>query len=309
MPTIASIHDKFLRAILSNRDIAIDYFKVCLPQNVAEMLDLSTLTQLPDTYISKELRKTASDIVYACRAKRSKQELRISLLLEHKSTPEKFTPVQILSYIASGHLKQIAQDNNISPIIPVLLYHGKEGWPYRTLASLFKDISEDLGPFIPDYDYIYHDLGEITDEQINALENKFLQASFLALKYSQLKEHLIKWIPTILSLAMGSGENLNHNIIVYIFGVSGLKEEEINEILEDVPANIKHTVMNTLDIFVEKGKKIGLEEGLDKGRQEKTETVIRNLLQSSGLSEEQIASAAEVTVAYVAQIREELDKV
>lgn len=306
MPTIASIHDKFLRAILAEKEVAVDYFKVCLPRNVAELLDLSTLTQLPDTYISKELRKTVSDIVYACRAKRSKQKLKISLLLEHKSTPEKFTPVQILSYIASGHLKQIAQDKTVSPIIPVLLYHGKERWQYRTLITLFKDFDQELLPFIPDYDYIYHDLGEIPDEQITALENKFLQASLLALKYSQLKRELRSLIPTILSLGMETQENLRSNLFVYIFGISGLKEDGITEVLEDVPVNIKHTVMNTLDIFVEKGKKIGLAEGHTKGQQENTEKIVRNLVQSSGLSDEQIAYAAEVAIAYVAKIREEL---
>src|SRR5690606_26285846 len=134
MNDLAAIHDKFLRAILADKEVAIDYFSACLPKNVSALLDLSTLTQLPDTYISKELQKTVSDIVYSCCGK-DKRELKISLLLEHKSKLEKFTPVQLLSYIASGHLKQIAQERKVSPIIPVLLYHGKERWRYRTLAT------------------------------------------------------------------------------------------------------------------------------------------------------------------------------
>ncbi|GAA4442401.1 hypothetical protein GCM10023091_29180 [Ravibacter arvi] len=297
MTTIASIHDKFLRAILADKQIAIDYFRACLPKNVADLLDFSTLTQLPDTYISKALRKTVSDIVYFCRAKVGRQELKISLLLEHKSKSEKFMPAQLGSYIYSGYLKQIAQDKTVSPIIPVLLYHGKERWFYRTLATLFKDLSEDLRPFIPNYDYIYHDLGEIPDEQIRALENKFLQASLLALKYSQLKKRLRSLIPAILSLAMETQQNLRTSLFVYTFGVSGLKEDGINGILEDVPANIKHTVMNTLDIFVEKGKKIGL--------QEKTEKAIRNMILED-LPVALICRIQEVTPAYVARIREEL---
>ncbi len=56
--------------------------------------------------------------------------------------------------------------------------------------------------------------------------------------------------------------------------------------------------MNTLDIFVEKGKKIGY--------QENTEKIVRNLVKSSGLTDEQIAGAAEVSVEYVARIRKEL---
>lgn len=36
--------------------------------------------------------------------------------------------------------------------------------------------------------------------------------------------------------------------------------------------------MNTLDIFAEKGTEIGLEEGLAKGRREKTEKAVRNTI-------------------------------
>ncbi len=256
MTDIASIHDKFLRAILSDKEIAISYFRHCLPRHLEGLLDLSTLTQLPDSYISKELRETISNIVYTCRSKSSGKELKISLLLEHKSKPERFTPVQLGSYLFSGHLKQIAQEKTLSPIIPILLYHGKEKWRYRTLLTLYKNLDEELRPFIPEYDYIYHDLGEIPDEDIKMLENKFLQASLLALKYSQLKEQLVEWIPKILALAMDAQQNLQTTLFVYTFEVSELEEEKIIELLEEIPTNIKRTVMSTADVFVEKGKRV-----------------------------------------------------
>lgn len=128
----------------------------------------------------------------------------------------------------------------------------------------------------------------------------------LALKYSQLKAELVKWIPTILSLAMDAEKNLQSNIIVYTFGVSGLKEEEINRLIEEIPLTVKSTVMNTLDIFIEKGKKIGHQDGIIEGDKKKTDKIVRNLVKSSGLTNEQIASAAEVTVDFVARIREAL---
>lgn len=52
--------------------------------------------------------------------------------------------------------------------------------------------------------------------------------------------------------------------------------------------------MNTLDVFV------------DKGRKEKTENAVRNLIRQSLLTDDQIASALEVTVDYVAVIRRQL---
>ncbi|GAA4431999.1 Rpn family recombination-promoting nuclease/putative transposase [Ravibacter arvi] len=289
-----TLHDNFVRAILADKEIAIDYFRSCLPQNIAARLDLSALTQLPDTYLSKGLRKTISDIVYSCRLKEDSREVKITLLLEHKSRPDKSTPVQLLGYIASAHRKQLTEDKKLSPIIPVLLYHGRERWLYRTLGALMAGLDSELMPFVPDYEYVYHDLGEIPDKQIQLLENKFLQASFLALKYSQLKVDLVRWIPTILSLAADVEKNLQRVLIVYTFGISDLKEEQIIRLIDEVPANIKSTVMSTKDVLVEMGRK------------EKTEKTVRNMIHE-GLPTELICKVLEVDPYYVSDIRQKIE--
>src|SRR5690554_972731 len=69
MDKTPSIHDSFIRSILSDKGIAIDYFKAGLPAFIRERLDFSTLEQLPDSYVSSELRKTVSDIGYAFQRK------------------------------------------------------------------------------------------------------------------------------------------------------------------------------------------------------------------------------------------------
>ena len=89
---------------------------------MAGQLVFSTLTQLPDVYVSAELQKTMSDIVYSCQRNDGKGEIKISLLIEHKSYTEKYTPVQVGGYIFSGLQKQIeAKEKHLSLIIPVLL--------------------------------------------------------------------------------------------------------------------------------------------------------------------------------------------
>jgi hypothetical protein len=179
-----SKHDTFIRAIMGNREIALNYFETCLPEKVLKNLDFSSLRQLPDTYVSKELQKSISDIVYSCRKAGSEVEVKICLLIEHKSYIDKYTPIQIGSYIFSGLLKQISDGESPSLIIPILLYHGKAQWEYRTLVGLFDKLEPELQEFVPDYQYIFHNLGQIPDNQIQALHNKFLAASLLALKYS-----------------------------------------------------------------------------------------------------------------------------
>jgi hypothetical protein len=287
-------HDTFLRSIMSNQQIALDYFQSCLPANILDKLDFSTLRQLPDTYVSKELQKSISDIVYACQRADGVGEVKISLLIEHKSYVDKYAPIQIGSYIFSGLLKQIGEGEKPSLIVPILLYHGKARWEYQTLSSLFGGLEPELSRFLPDYEYVFHNLGEIPDEQIQALRNKFLAASLLAMKYSVLKDRLSELIPTILKLAGEMEQNLQTSLIVYTFVNSELSEQQIIELITSLPTQIKATVMSTLDIFVEKGRKEG------------TENAVRNLIKQSVLTDEQIASALEVTVKYVADIRRQI---
>ena len=72
------------------------------------------------------------------------------------------------------------------------------------------------------------------------------------------------------------------------------------ELVTSLPKQIKATAMSTLDVFVEKGRK--------EGYQKRTESAIRNLVKQSLLSDDQIASAMEVTVNYVAEIRRQINK-
>ena len=141
MSKITSTHDNFIRTILADKNIAAEYFKSYLPAHVSNLLDFSTLTQLPDTYLSSHLRKTMSDIVYNCKKKDGKDIIKVSLLIEHKSYLDTNTPVQIGGYIFSGLQKQIENKEKLSIIIPILLYHGKERWEYQTLTSLFQNLA------------------------------------------------------------------------------------------------------------------------------------------------------------------------
>jgi predicted transposase/invertase (TIGR01784 family) len=283
---------------MSDKGIAIDYFQNYLPAFVSKQLDFTTLTQLPDVYVSGALEKTMSDIVYSCQRKSGKGEVKVSLLIEHKSYPDKYTPVQIGSYIFSGYIKQIQTDKKLSIIIPLLLYHGKGKWRYKTLADLFKNPEPEWRQFVPDFRYIYNNLGEISDQEVAALRNKFLAASFLALMHSRKKHWVEQNALRLLILSEGVSENLQQSLFVYLFGQNKVAKHKVAGIVESLPFTLKKSVMNIFDHYVRKGHK--------EGRQEEREKLIRNLLKIANLTDKQIAKAAGVTLAYVAKIRAEL---
>jgi hypothetical protein len=241
-----------------------------------------------------------SDIVYSCQRNDGKGAIKISLLIEHKSYTDKYTPVQIGGYIFSGLQKQIeAKEKHLSLIIPVLLYHGKEKWEYQTLGDLFRNLEPEWKQFLPDFDFVYNNLGTLSDEHVEALNNKFLVASLLALKHTFDKEWLEANMLRLLSLGQEVPENLLSRFIVYIFERSGFKEEQITMTIETLPIQLKKTVMSTLDIFVEKGEKIGVGKTLDK--------TTRNML-LEGFSVDTICKLLEVTPEFVARVQKELSE-
>lgn len=158
---------------MADKTIATDYFQNYLPKQIRDQLDFSTLTQLPDSYISSNLQQTLSDIVYSCQKKGTEGSIKVALLIEHKSYPDRYTPVQIGSYIFSGFLKQISNKEQLSLIIPLLLYHGKDVWRYQTLNGLFNKLEPEWKQFIPDFEYIYNNFGEITDQEIEKTQQSF----------------------------------------------------------------------------------------------------------------------------------------
>lgn len=301
---------------MADKTIAASYFANFLPAFVSQQLDFETLEHLPDSYMSKELRKTMSDIVYTCRKKGSDAEVKVSLLIEHKSYPDQHTPIQIGSYIFSALQKKVANKEPLSMVIPVLLYHGKQKWEYQQLGGLFENLEDSWKQFLPDFAYIYNSLGEMPDQQFEALENKFLEASLLALKHSFEKEWLNQHAPKILTLAGDGPKGLQKSLIVYLFGRSEMQEAAIRKIVDLLSVTLKDSVMSTLDIFIEKGRKEGLEvgmekglkTGIEKGRMEaeakKNFEFVKNLLSTGNFSTAYIASLASVTEAFVLQVKQ-----
>jgi predicted transposase/invertase (TIGR01784 family) len=275
-------------------------------------LDFPELQQLPGTYLSDELKKTMSDIIYSCALKDKKVIVKVSLLIEHKSHPDKYTPVQIGGYIFSALQKQVQNKEPLSLVIPVLLYHGKVKWQYRTLANLFEDIDKEWEQFLPEFEYIYNDLGRLSDSEIEALNNKFLAASFLALKHSQEKDWIERNAGGLLILASEGPKGLKKGFIIYLYSRGRLEEKVLNSL----PDPIKKDVMNTLDIYIEKGRKEGFEKGIEKGIEKGRiegiekgkEQIVQNLITIGKFTVPEIANLAGVPETFVRKVRSSINK-
>ena len=99
-----------------------------------EKLDLSTLSLDPNSYIDNKLAESFSDIVYSCSVDNN-SVVKISLLFEHKSSPDPFPYMQLLKYMANIWEQMRKQNQEPRIVVLIIVYHGKKRWRKRDITS------------------------------------------------------------------------------------------------------------------------------------------------------------------------------
>ena len=128
-------HDEFFKAVFSRLDIVLDYLKQMLPIDLQQELDFNTLIRANGSFVSPTLQEYFSDVVYRCTFKGSKKSIFISFIFEHKSSVERYPHLQLLRYMLDTWEEQLKQKKAIAPIVPIVVYHGKEKWKKRKFSA------------------------------------------------------------------------------------------------------------------------------------------------------------------------------
>ena len=95
-------------------------------------LDLDSLTPLPASYVSHDLRQRHGDLVWRVRFKDDRW-LYVVLLLEFQSAVDRSMAVRMLTYTALLYQKLIAEGvlrerSGLLPVLPVVIYNGRRPW-------------------------------------------------------------------------------------------------------------------------------------------------------------------------------------
>ena len=127
-------HDALFRALVSNPARAGALLTEYLPREVAGLLDPDTPPEaMEGSFVDADAARTQCDALFRVRLGTG-HDARIYVLLEHKSSVDAATPLQILKYMVNIWLREIeggtARDR-LPPIIPLLFYHGQENGPCR----------------------------------------------------------------------------------------------------------------------------------------------------------------------------------
>lgn len=95
-------------------------------------LDLDSLTPLPASYVSHDLRQRHGDLVWRVRFKDDRW-LYVVLLLEFQSAVDRSMAVRMLAYTALLYQKLISEGvlrerSGLPPVLPVVIYNGRRPW-------------------------------------------------------------------------------------------------------------------------------------------------------------------------------------
>ncbi len=302
---INNSHDKFFKSLFSKKEVVTEFVEKFLPKEISNHIELETLTLENTEYVDKELKKYCSDIVYTCKYKNNDEEVEveIALLLEHKSTPEQYPHLQLLRYLLNAWESQLKQGKKLTPVVPIIFYHGQKKWNKRPLNDYFTQIDSLLERFIPNFDYALIDTSDYNDNDMEQLRNAALRLGFFSMKYIFTPNMLIDKFPQGFSgvdelFITRQGKDTFDSIAVYLMNHTDLTNEEWEEKMNTVSLQAKQEFISTAERLQMKGIEIGRKEGRQEGKLEGIMEIARNLkklgadikmiVKSTGLSEKEI---------------------
>ncbi len=184
------------------------------------------------------------------------------------------------------------------------MYHGKEKWQIRKIEEYFHLPNEHFKRFLPIFEYKLSDISALSDERILKMRQtaKLINA-VMALKHSRDLSYILKNLGIILTGAeeyfeKQGGKVFFHTILIYLTSTTSPKESDFLQSVKLLKPKLKKNVMTLYEQLIEKGKKEGFEETIEKA----TVRMIRK-----GFSNELIVEVLDVTEEYVNEIRAKLD--
>ncbi len=244
----------------------------------ARHLDLSSLRQLRDNYISEDLRQYFTDIVYACdwlRPEGEVEPIQVAFLLEHKSYVPDNIYIQLLRYLTETYQYQYQNSIPLQLTIPVVIYHGTESWQTRDMADYFSIPDAALKKYLPLFEYELINLRDIARHTIiKQKSGYFLRSTFLVFSrkndkifLNQFSKEIFKFVE---SKELDEDQKLYFlkQLITYIFRTYPYKKEEFQAFTQKLSAMTQTTTTSLWDLLLDEGFQKGIKKGIEEGIEE-----------------------------------------
>ena len=274
---IRNPHDTLFKEILGKEENAKEFLKEYLPSDILEIIEIESISIESESFITKELRRYYSDVLY--KVKMQGEEGYIYILLEHKSYYERFVGLQVLEYMTKiwrRELESIEEESRGSYklpfILPIVVYHGEKRQVKRIKMSEIIQVREErLKIYIPEFVYEWYNIREISEEKIRSIglsELVLMLWLFKHLRDKELKEELEDLLKIILK--KGYDKELLIKMCVYISSTrNDIESKELVELIESkLSYRIGGEIMGTLQAMILERERVAREEGIKEGIKE-----------------------------------------
>ena len=254
-------HDALFRALVSHSDRAGALLQDHLPSEIAVLVDFEHLPELMEgTFINGDGAKTQCDALFRVRLK-SGQDARIYVLLEHKSSVDYDTPLQIARYmlnIWARELKATPAHRKLPMILPLVFYHGLGEWTVpRSLAEMI-DAPDGVDDPLRGFAYTLRDLRRL--DPWHLAQNPEVQAALVAL-WLVFEENVLPELLDLVTGGMVDGSEFESHIITYI-------SEKFNVDGPTLEASLQRTKPQRWEILMGTAAESWLEQGRTEGKTE-----------------------------------------
>jgi len=159
--------DRYARFTFADTHRMAGLLREILPTDILAGLNLEKLRRIHDQHIDPSLREIRDDLTMEVPQQNTRGEkLLIKILFEHKSHPDPDVLVQM------GKAAHWAWSNEgVHPIIPILLYSGKETYKPRQIAEQFPALSPSIKQLQPTFQVIMIDIQRMSIARIWNSEN------------------------------------------------------------------------------------------------------------------------------------------
>ena len=262
-------HDALFRALVSRSDRAGALLQDHLPSEIAVLVDFEHPPDLMEgTFINGDGAKTQCDALFRVRLK-SGQDARIYVLLEHKSSVDYDTPLQIARYmlnIWARELKATPAHCKLPMILPLVFYHGLGEWTVpRSLAEMI-DAPDGVDDPLRGFAYTLRDLRRL--DPWHLAQNPEVQAALVAL-WLVFEENVLPELLDLVTGGMVDGSEFESHIITYISEKFNIDAPTLEASLQRTKPQRWEILMGTAaESWLEQGRTEGWTEGKTEGRAE-----------------------------------------
>ena len=264
--TLPTPHNNLFTFTLSHIPAARSLIETRFPVAVVEQLDLDSIVIENGSFIDPSLTEKFSDVLLSVKTKLSpdgfSQRILVYFLFEHKSEPDPLTVLQLLSYVIRIWEREVREGRPLSPILPLVIYHGDRPWNVAMSIDELIDCPDSIREYLVKFTCPIFDLTRTSDESISG--DPFLQSMLQLLKYGK-KNELVERLRVILEMLKGVQPNFVEDWIlaigVYVMSVNkSITQEEFADTVRSVwPVQIESGSL--ADKLLKKGREEGIEIG------------------------------------------------